>query len=109
MSQYDVALLQNVEAGIGLKLGLLEEVAEQEEAALRSLNKVSEAQRSAKLKLESWGFDEMVEQRKQRRGPKKKKKADKSLPLQSPPVAKKIKPIKIKSKSKKPKEKKQQR
>jgi hypothetical protein len=65
-TQYDVALLQNIEVAIDRKLVELKDVAAQEELVLRSINQVSEAQRSAQLKLEHWGFDEKVQQRKQR-------------------------------------------
>ena len=68
VSQYDVNLVQNIEKNTGKELELMADV--EEEDVLKNLHKASEAMTTAKLKLEEWGFDDKLEERKKRRNKK---------------------------------------
>ena len=65
VSQYDVALIQHIEQIIGKRMELMDAVVEDD--VLKRLHTVSTAMTTAKLKLEEWGFDAKMEERKKRR------------------------------------------
>ena len=89
VSQYDVELIQAIEAYVEKKLDLLEGI--DEEKVLLLMKKVSTAQRIVRIKLSESDFDERADERKQRRRAQRERSKAHSSEASDPSATKKKK------------------